>query len=36
MQNARLDEVQKAGIKILGKNTNNLRHTDDTTLKVES
>ena len=31
MQNARLDEAQ-AGIKIAGRNTNNLRYTDDTTL----
>ena len=31
MQNARLDEVQ-AGIKIAGRNINNLRYTDDTTL----
>ena len=30
MQNARLDESQ-AEIKIVGRNTNNLRHTDDTT-----
>ena len=31
MQNARLDEVQ-AGIKIAGRNINNLRYADDTTL----
>ena len=31
MQNARLDEAQ-AGIKILGRNINNLRYADDTTL----
>ena len=31
MWNARLDEAQ-AGIKIAGRNTNNLRYTDDTTL----
>ena len=31
----RLDEVQ-AGIKIAGKNINNLRYTDDTTLMAES
>ena len=31
MQNARLDETQ-VGIKIAGRNTNNLRYTDDTTL----
>ena len=31
MQNSRLDEAQ-AGIKIAGKNINNLRYTDDTTL----
>ena len=35
MQNARLDEVQ-AGVKIAGRNINNLRYTDDTTLMVES
>ena len=35
MQNARLDEVQ-AGIKISGRNINNLRYTDDTTLMAES
>ena len=32
---ARLDESQ-AGIKIAGKNINNLRYADDTTLMVES
>ena len=31
MRNARLDEAQ-AGIKIAGRNINNLRHADDTTL----
>ena len=31
MQNARLDEAQ-AGIKIAGRNINNLRYTDDATL----
>ena len=35
MQNAGLDEAQ-AGIKIAGRNSNNLRYADDTTLKVES
>ena len=30
MQNARVDETQ-AGIKIAGRNINNLRHKDDTT-----
>ena len=35
MWNARLDEAQ-AGIKIAGRNINNLRHTDDTTLMAES
>ena len=35
MQNARLDEAQ-AGIKIVGRNINNLRNVDDTTLKAES
>ena len=32
MQNARLDESQ-AGIKIVGRNINNLRYADDTTLR---
>ena len=35
MRNAGLDEAQ-AGIKISGRNINNLRHADDTTLMVES
>ena len=35
MRNARLDEAQ-AGIKITGRNINNLRYADDTTLMVES
>ena len=35
MQNARLDEAQ-AGIKISGRNINNLRYADDTTLIAES
>ena len=35
MRNARLDEVQ-AGIKSAGRNINNLRYTDDTTLMTES
>ena len=35
MQNARLDEAQ-AGIKIAGRNINNLRYIDDTTLMAES
>ena len=35
MWNARLDETQ-AGIKIAGRNINNLRYADDTTLMVES
>ena len=35
MQNAGLDEAQ-AGIKIAGRNINNLRHVDDTTLMAES
>ena len=34
MQNARLDEAQ-AGIKIVGRNINNLRYADDTTLMAE-
>ena len=35
MRNAGLDEAQ-AGIKIAGKNLNNLRYPDDTTLMAES
>ena len=35
MQNARLDDSQ-AGIKIAGRNINNLRYADDTTLMAES
>ena len=35
MRNARLDEVQ-AGIKIAGRNINNLRYAHDTTLMAES
>ena len=35
MWNAGMDEVQ-AGIKIAGRNTNNLRYADDTTFIVES
>ena len=35
MWNAELDETQ-AGIKIAGKNNNNLRYADDTTLMAES
>ena len=35
MQNAGLDEAQ-AGIKIAGRNINNFRYADDTTLKAES
>ena len=35
MQNARLDEAQ-AGIKIVGRDINNLRYVDDTTLMAES
>ena len=35
MQNAKLDEAQ-AGIKITGRNINNLRYVDDTTLMAES
>ena len=34
MRNAGLDEAQ-AGIKIAGRNTNNFRHTDNTTLTAE-
>ena len=32
MQNVRLDEAQ-AGIKVAGRNINNLRYADDTTLR---
>ena len=35
MWNARLDESQ-AGIKIVGRNINNLRYADDTTLMAKS
>jgi len=35
MRNAGLDKAQ-AGIKIAGRNINNLRYADDTTLRVES
>ena len=35
MWNARLDEAQ-AGMKIVGRNINNLRDADDTTLMTES
>ena len=35
MQNAGLDEAQ-AGIKIAGRNINNLRYADDSTLMAES
>ena len=35
MANARMDEAQ-AGIKIAGRNINNLRYADDTTLMAES
>ena len=35
MQNARLDKAQ-AGIKIAGRNINNPRYADDTTLMAES
>ena len=35
MQNVELDEAQ-AGIKIAGRNINNLRYADDTTLMAES
>ena len=35
MRNAELEEA-KAGIKIAGRNINNLRYADDTTLKAES
>ena len=35
MQNARLDE-SKVGTKLVGRNINNLRHADDSTLRAES
>ena len=35
MRNTELEEAQ-AGIKIAGRNINNLRYTDDTTLMAES
>ena len=35
MRNIRLDEAQ-AGINISGRNINNLRHADDTTLMAEN
>ena len=35
MRHAGLEEAQ-AGIKIAGRNINNLRHADDTTLRAES
>ena len=35
MRNTGLEEAQ-AGIKIAGRNTNNLRYADDTTLMAES
>ena len=35
MRNTGLDEAQ-SGIKIVGRNINNLRHADDTTLMAES
>ena len=35
MQNARLDEAQ-TGIKIVGRNINNLRYADDTTFMAKS
>ena len=35
MWNSRLDEA-KAGIKIAGRNINNLRYADDTTLMADS
>ena len=35
MRNARLDKAQ-AGVKIAGRNINNLRYADDTTLMAES
>ena len=36
MRNTGLEEAQAAGIKIAGRNTNNFRYADDTTLMAES
>ena len=36
MRNAGLDETQAGGIKIAGRNINNLKYSDDTTLTIES
>jgi len=36
MRNAGLEEEAQAGIKIAGRNINNLRYADDTTLMAES
>ena len=36
MRNAGLEEEAQAGIKIAGRNVNNLRYADDTTLTAES
>ena len=36
MQNAGLDESQDDEIKMAGRNINNLRYADDTTLMIES
>ena len=36
MRNAGLEEETQTGIKIAGRNINNLRHADDTTLMAES
>ena len=36
MRNAGLEEAQDSGIKIAGRNINNLRYADDTTLVAES
>ena len=36
MRNAGLDEAQASRIKIVGRNINNLRYADDTTLMAES
>ena len=36
MRNARLEDEAQAGIKIAGRNINNLRYADDTTLLAES
>ena len=36
MRNARLEDEAQAGIKIAGRNINNFRYADDTTIMAES